>query len=112
MYFVFLIKTDPSFIPVDILLAHVSPGACRGQKRQSGPLELELQMGATLWVVGIEPGSSGRAGSALSHLAISPASGILFGGLSSVSSATLLLSSTLGQKEPNESLRLWSAGHT
>ena len=43
------------------------PGAQGGQKRVLDPLELELQMvGATMWVLGIEPRQSARA-SALNH---------------------------------------------
>jgi hypothetical protein len=40
-----------------------------GQKRASDPLKLELQ--TPMWVLGIEPGSSGRATTALDHCAIS-----------------------------------------
>jgi hypothetical protein len=37
-------------------------GACGGQKRVSDPLELELQMLlATMWMLAIELGSSGKA---------------------------------------------------
>ena len=37
----------------------------RGQKGASDPLDLELPTGTALWVLGIEPGSSGRTANAL-----------------------------------------------
>jgi hypothetical protein len=47
---------------------HHVPGANGGQKKILGPLELELQMIISYHeVLGIEPGSSGRASSALNH---------------------------------------------
>lgn len=43
----------------------------RGQKRLSDPLELELQVAVklwpTMWVLGLEFGSSGRATSSLTY---------------------------------------------
>lgn len=38
--------------------------ACRGQERKSD-LELELQFGAIMWVLGIKARSSGRVANAL-----------------------------------------------
>ena len=53
--------------------------AQRNQKRASDPLELELQTVVNLHVgAGIEPGSSGRAASALNHWAISSSIHLLF----------------------------------
>lgn len=42
---------------------HIHEGAEGGQKRELDPLELDLQevVGHTLWVLGIESGSSARA---------------------------------------------------
>lgn len=40
--------------------------------RVSGSLELELQSGAIMWVLGTDPKASGRAAIALHHLDISP----------------------------------------
>lgn len=52
------------------------PGAYRGQKRVSDPLELELQevVSHLIWMLGIELRSYGRAVSALnlSHLSNPP----------------------------------------
>lgn len=33
------------------------PGACGGKKEVLHPLELELQLGTTMWVLKTEPGS-------------------------------------------------------
>ena len=48
-------------------VCHMSADTCRGQKRASEPLELELQMVVSflMWVLGTELKSSGQAGSAL-----------------------------------------------
>jgi hypothetical protein len=46
----------------------------KGQMRVSDPLELELQMlCAFLWVLGSQPGSSGKAASDVNHWVQSPA---------------------------------------
>lgn len=57
------------------MYVHV-PCTCRdhkGQKKVSAPLELELQLWATMWMLGIKPQSSARAVSSLNWWAISPA---------------------------------------
>ena len=38
-----------------------------GQKRASEPLGLELYLGADIWVLGLEPVTSGKSASALNH---------------------------------------------
>jgi hypothetical protein len=56
-----------------VLLAHTSvhhvcTQCCGDQRRTSDPLELELQVVvATMWVLRIEPRSSGRPASAPNH---------------------------------------------
>ena len=57
---------------MDAFLAYMS--IQRVQKRASNPLELSYrQLWATMWLLGIEPGSPGRAASALNYdQAISP----------------------------------------
>lgn len=51
------------------------PHACRIQgdkKKESDLLALKLSLPAVLWILGIEPESSGRAASALNHGAMFP----------------------------------------
>lgn len=58
-----------------------APHACStrgGQQRVSNLLELEGRMWAALWVLGINPGSSGSVASTLSCWVISPPSPLLF----------------------------------
>ena len=47
------------------------------EERASDPLELELHLWVTIRVLGIEPGSSAKADSALNHWAILPALALL-----------------------------------
>lgn len=51
-------------------VCHVCTGTCRGQKRTSEPLELELHgVGShRIWLLEIEPGSSAKATNALNCL--------------------------------------------
>lgn len=46
---------------------HIIFCAHGGQKRALGPLELELLMLVTMWVLGLEPGFSIGAGSVLNY---------------------------------------------
>lgn len=53
-------------------------GACGGQERGLGPLELALKMVvAAVWKLRTKPRSTGRAASALNQRTISPAPGYL-----------------------------------
>lgn len=56
--------------------AHIGTSACKGQKRISGHVELELQLVVSLltWVLSTKLQSPERAASALPYRAISPAS--------------------------------------
>lgn len=65
---------------VCVLWVYVYVCKCTWKPEASDPLQLELQMvvGRLTWVLGTEPEFSGRAASALSCWAISPASCISF----------------------------------
>ncbi|CAO2613295.1 hypothetical protein LEMLEM_LOCUS16011 [Lemmus lemmus] len=61
----------PAYTAVHGLLPSQVPCTCsarRGQKRASDPLKLDLQiLLKIMWMLRIQPGSSGRASSALNH---------------------------------------------
>lgn len=65
------------YVCVSVCKCHMGGGLCRGQKRVSGLLELELQV-LVMWVLWPKLRSSGRAGNSLNHEAMTPASAILF----------------------------------
>lgn len=52
------------WLHVSLAIIYVS-GTQQGQKKVSDPFKLELHMG--MWMLGIEPGLSGRAEGALNH---------------------------------------------
>ena len=54
------------------------PGAQGGQKRESDPLVQEQTIWAILWLLAIQPGSSGREAIGLNCRAISPALCVIF----------------------------------
>lgn len=56
-----------SFFVCSILYTTCVPGACEGQKRASDPSGVELQFLAAMWVLGMEPRSSGIAARALDY---------------------------------------------